>query len=386
MPQQSVKKIITNRQLNFTLSPDDKHNHKEMPYALNNYEIDGTWNNHQSIILDVILDLYLKSYYKEFKALPKSWRSRNVIEKTAGSFELIKPEIISYMSMSPKEAYAKHYDQRVFENLKKRYEESKRYDPERAKSISFEQFVDQHFEQNGGYKSFVEECGQKATVFHYDSPFNIDRVKICENYDILNKYRYTLDEYLRSIAATKFKLNYKIKYLQRPPQYDDNGKRTDKGELIDLHYRMREFQHLFLVNFTEDKIILNFDTPLGKLVLHNMLVLDTDWIPVEALELPKNAYFLYKRFVLNRVSGRRKSKNVEIKYADAKAFLDLNWDNDRGVHGIIAKALGHIVENGLAEGLEWRGSPVSRRIYTLRFEKREKEQQVEPLKFSELSN
>ena len=81
MPQSSVKKIITNRQLNFTLSPVDKHNHKEMPYALNNYEIDGTWNHHQSIILDVILDLYLKSYYKGFKALPRSWRSRNVIEK-----------------------------------------------------------------------------------------------------------------------------------------------------------------------------------------------------------------------------------------------------------------------------------------------------------------
>ena len=153
-----------------------------------------------------------------------------------------------------------------------------------------------------------------------------------------------------------------------------------------MHYQMWDFQHLFKLNFTEDKIILNFDTPLGKLVLHNMLVLDTDWIPVEALELPKNAYFLYKRFVLNRVSGRRKSKNIEIKYADAKAFLDLKWDNDRGVHGIIAKALGHIVENGLAEGLEWRGSPVSRRIYILRFEKREEDQPVEPLKFSELSN
>ena len=112
------------------------------------------------------------------------------------------------------------------------------------------------------------------------------------------------------------------------------------------------------VNFTEDKIILNFDTPLGKLVLHNMLVLDTDWLPVGAVDLPKNAYFLYKRFVLNRISGRRKSKNIEIKYADAKSFLDLKWDNDRGVHGIIAKALGDIVEKGLAEGLEWRGSPV----------------------------
>jgi hypothetical protein len=364
MPQTSVKKIITNRQLNFTLSPVDKHNHKEMPYALNNYEIDGTWNHHQSIILDIILDRLLKAYYAEYKGLPKSWRSKKVMKKTAAfSGKTITPEAISCLSLSPEDAYAKH----CADNSNNADDSG-------------------NIEQNDAYEKFVEEFGQKTMLLHHDTPFGIIRSKLFEDYDILNKYRYTLDEYLRSIAATKFKLNYKIKYLQRPPQYDDNGKRTDKGELIDLHYRMRDFQHLFKLNFTQDKIILNFDTPLGKLVLHNMLVLDTDWIPVEALELPKNAYFLYKRFVLNRVSGRRKSKNVEIKYADAKAFLDLNWDNDRGVHGIIAKALGHIVEKGLAEGLEWRGSPVCRRIYTLRFEKREEDQPVEPLIFSELSN
>ena len=32
MPKLSGRKIITNRQLNFTLSPVDLHNPKEMPY------------------------------------------------------------------------------------------------------------------------------------------------------------------------------------------------------------------------------------------------------------------------------------------------------------------------------------------------------------------
>jgi hypothetical protein len=63
MSQPSAKKIITNRQLNFTLSPVDTHNQKKMPYSLNNYEIDGTWNHHQSIILDVILDWWFNGFY-----------------------------------------------------------------------------------------------------------------------------------------------------------------------------------------------------------------------------------------------------------------------------------------------------------------------------------
>jgi hypothetical protein len=88
------------------------------------------------------------------------------------------------------------------------------------------------------------------------------------------------------------------------PTFDDNGKREDQGQLIDLYYQMRDFQQLFNMELKDDIVILNFNTPLGKLVIHNMLILDTDWLPMNALRLSKNAYFLYKRFVLNKRSGK----------------------------------------------------------------------------------
>ena len=76
------------------------------PYALQNYEIDGTWNHHQSIILDIILDRLFNAYYAEYKGLPKSWRSKNSIAKTvAFSGGLITPETISCLNLPPEEAY-----------------------------------------------------------------------------------------------------------------------------------------------------------------------------------------------------------------------------------------------------------------------------------------
>ena len=71
MPKLSGRKIITNRQLNFTLSPVDLHNPKEMPYKLSNYEIDGTWNQHQSIVLDVIVRDYVEEIVMRNSNFPK---------------------------------------------------------------------------------------------------------------------------------------------------------------------------------------------------------------------------------------------------------------------------------------------------------------------------
>ena len=147
-------------------------------------------------------------------------------------------------------------------------------------------------------------------------------------------YRYTLIDHLKKIGQTRFKMTYKVKYMSQRPIFDEKGKRVDAGQLIDLNYRMRDFQHLFeVVTAGKEEIVLNFDTPLGKLILRNMFILDTDWSPVEAALLSKNAYFIYKRFAFNKVFGRRKAKTLELKFDELKAFLDLKWSNDHGSAG-----------------------------------------------------
>jgi outer membrane receptor for ferrienterochelin and colicin len=148
-------------------------------------------------------------------------------------------------------------------------------------------------------------------------------------------------------------MNYKVKCLVKAPEYDDKGKRTHAGTLLDGYYGMKDFQEIFLVDFEKDQIKLNFKSPLGKMILHNTLILDTDWVPDEALTLSKNAYFIYKRFVLNRVSGKNKPKELELWFEDIKNFLDLNWSNNGGIYPIIDKAFKEMQQKGMIAGYSW---------------------------------
>jgi hypothetical protein len=160
--------------------------------------------------------------------------------------------------------------------------------------------------------------------------------------------------------------------MSERPEYDDNDKQITRGKLIDLYYQMPDFQHLFGVKLEGDRLNLSFDTPLGKLVLHNTLIMDTDWMPTEAFNLSKNAYFLFKRFVLNRRYGKFKAESIPLKFEELRSYLDLKWSNDRGVHAVIAGAFNDMIEKGLAEGFTVRGKPVSNRVYALKFPKQEK--------------
>ena len=104
-----------------------------------------------------------------------------------------------------------------------------------------------------------------------------------------------------------------------------------------------------------------------------MLILDTDWLPLDAMKLSKNAFFIYKRFVLNKRSGKFKSKKIKISFEEIASYLDLKWSNPRGAHSIIVKALKDMKKNCLVDSFEWRKIDAKHRIYELRFEKTKQE-------------
>ena len=54
--------------------------------------------------------------------------------------------------------------------------------------------------------------------------------------------------------------------MERLPTYDAEGKITGRGKLVDMHYQMREFQHVFEMSVSGTDAVLNFNTPLGKLI------------------------------------------------------------------------------------------------------------------------
>ena len=375
MSQISIPRIITNRQLNFTLKPVDTYNPKKMPYSLQDYEIDGTWNHHQSIILDCILDRIFRVVYKQYKELPRSWRSDKVVEITNGySNGMITPETLLFLDRSLYDGFIEKKGEDLFGKIKKDYRGS----IENCNSngnTNFKAYLKTwHNGVLSEYRQFCANIIEAHRSFYNDFPIKSSVKDFLEHYPILKSYKYTLLEQLKKIAAAKFKMNYKVKFMTRQPGYNHNNKKYDRGELIDMHYPMIGFQHIFEVNEEDDYFTLIFNTPLGKLILYNTVIMDTDWIPEDALNLSKNAYFLYKRFVLSKRAGRFKANKITLKFEDLKMFLDLKWSNNRGVHAIIEKALNDMYQKDLIDSYEWNRNINNQRVYELHFKEKKREQ------------
>ena len=379
MPSLSGKKLITNRQLNFTLSPVDLHNAKQMPLELSNYEIDGTWNQHQSILLDIILDKIFRDFYhRNFNKIPRSWRSKETIDAVGKNLGgIVNQDALSALSTSPYEAYSKKLGYDIKGELKKRYESSEYSRPGAEKYLTFEQYVDSHLKQDSEFQQFLKRTEETVSRFYDDLLIPIIKLQLFEDYP-LEKYRYKLNDYLKNIEQTKFRMTHKVKYIAQAPSFNDKGKRTDKGQLIDLYFEMRDFQQIFQVQADEkDNLVLNFKTPLGKMILHNMLILDTDYCPFEIMNLSKNAYFIYKRFILNRVAGAKKATSIELNFNELKNFLNIRWGNDSGVYRIVQTALRDMIKNDLIGGFTIEKHHIDKRRYKVHFEN-EVQKQEEP--------
>jgi hypothetical protein len=374
MPHQSNRRIITNRQLNFTLCPVDTHNKKEMPHTLHNYKIDGTWNQHQSIILDVILDRIFRGYYVAYKGLPKSWRSKKVMEVTdrAGG-ALFTPLNLSCLNRKLLEAYSINEGRNVEEDKKSEYENRGL-----ASQMPFEQYFEAYLKDNEEYHEFVATMDERIANLYSDLPIGFDLSNLFKRYPFLERYKYSLRDHVKRISETKFKMSYQIKYIEAEPEYDKNGKQISRGKLSNLYYEMTDFQQIFTAEFKDDIIDINFKSPLGKMILRNILILDTDWIPEAAMTLTKNAYFLYKRFVLNRVSAKKKPKEkkkttvIELWFEDIKKFLDMNPSRNSAIYATIGTAFKEMVQKGLITGYTWK-KYADQRKYQLSFESHKKE-------------
>ena len=373
MARKSIPSIITNRQLNFTLSPVDKYNKKEMPYRLQNYEIDGTWNQHQSIILDCILDRIFNGTYRQYKKPPQSWRSEKTIQVIYGYFGgILNPSTLHFVEIPLYEAFIEYSGKDVFGKIKTEYRNDK------EKRINYSDNIIQYLNHWHGntlsdYRKFNKNILNLKKILYADLVFDCKVSELLENYPFLMRYKYTLEEKLNKVASTKFKMKYKVKYMDKLPVFDENGKVTERGNLVDMYYEMKNLQHMFKVAFEDDIIKFNFNSPLGKLIIYNMLIVDTDWMPLDVLNLTKNAYFLYKRFVLNKRSAKFKPSKIELKLEEIKSFLDYNWSNDRGVHSKIIEALNNMKDNGLIDDFVWNKNIANRRVYKLIFEDKKKE-------------
>ncbi|BBO77691.1 hypothetical protein DSCW_51080 [Desulfosarcina widdelii] len=366
MSNQSNRRIITNRQLNFTLCPVDTYNKKEMPYSLPNYSIDGTWNQHQSIILDVLLDRLYNDKYSKLGSLPRSWRSQKVLDVISEFDEgAINPENLEYISQPPFEAYKKSLDKDTIENYRYSFQGSM------GNEFNANEF-EKYLKKFSGYRSFKEDMEERTRRLYVDEGVAFITSNLFRDYPVLKKYRYNLYDYVKRISEVKFKMNYKVKFIDVEPGMNEKTKRYSRGNITDIYYNMMDSEQIFTAEFDKDAFAIYLKSPLGKMVLHNTLILDTDWITESALKLTKNAYFIYKRFVLNRVAGGHKAEEIRLWFSDIKSFLDIHWDNNSGVHKSIDKAFKEMLAKGLADGYSWNNDHIGQRQYVLTFEHQKK--------------
>jgi hypothetical protein len=357
------RRIITNRQLNFTLSPVDLHNPKEMPYSLPAYQIDGTWNHHQSIVLDIILAVIFKGHYKNYENIPKSWRSPAVIEVNKNFAGPIFSTVnLKFLSGKTLEAFTIYQNKDVVGIERDNYD---RGGDGPWKKASFEEHFQHYLKNDLAYQDFIKTKTNETAIFNSGLPFGIYISNLYKNFPVLRKYKKNLYEYVAKISETKFKLNYKVKCLIKAPEYNQKGIRTHPGQMIDAVYEMNDFQQIFSADMKDDLFILTFQSPLGKMVIHNMLVLDTDWVADEVLELGKNSYFIYKRFILNKISGKNPANEIELWFEEIKTFLDLKGKNVSSLYSTIDRALQEICDKGLIKNYNWNKSYTKQRQYKL---------------------
>ena len=364
MADRSGRKIITNRQLNFTLCPVDLYNKKSMPYNLSDYAIDGTWNNHQSIVLDLLLDQIFFLFYKNLNGIPKSWRSEKALNGYSIFYgEYLTPENLAYMTQSPLDVYRDYQGIDLFKLNKEIYEHSTGISNEN--DSGFQAFFKDKLEKDIYYNNFVDSMNKKLAYLDSNAPFTFSLSFLSKNCPFFGNYRYTLQDIFKKISQTKFKMNLKLKRIEKNPVRSEPGRLTERGILGDLYYSMKDFQPIFELNIDKEIFHFNFKSPFGKMILHNTFILDTDWMLAEVMELNKTAYFIYKRFVLNRVSGKNKPKTIELWFDEIKKFLDLKWSNNPAVHRSFDKAFKEIQQQGLVDDYSWNKKYAGQRQYQL---------------------
>jgi hypothetical protein len=288
---------------------------------------------------------------------------------------VINPMALNLVDKFPYDAFVEHSGKDIFREIKNAY----RKDKEKTQSpATFKEYLNHwHTSELYRYREINKNILSVKKLLYQNLEIGCKRNDLFENYQCLHRYKYTFEQNLAKVASTKFKMNYKVKYMEKLPVFGEDGKITERGRLIDLYYEMKDFQHIFEVVFEDDIIKFNFNTPLGKLIIYNIMIMDTDWMPLDVLNLKKNAYFLYKRFVLNKRSGKFKAGKIELKFDEIKEFLDIRWKNDRGVHSMVLTALKDMKENGLVDDFVWNKNINNRRVYELHYEDKKKEQKKE---------
>jgi len=123
---------------------------------------------------------------------------------------------------------------------------------------------------------------------------------------------YRRNEYLSDLIKRTSDVRFTFEYPLRHPvieTYQCNGEPKTKTVSTRLETVKVENCSLFNHEIKNGNLLVNFNTFLGKLYVHNLLTLNTDWFEEDYLKLKGYASAIYRRFF----SNRRKVKEIELR-------------------------------------------------------------------------
>jgi hypothetical protein len=178
----------------------------------------------------------------------------------------------------------------------------------------------------------------------YLTPYRIilDLSKLVKRYGkFFNKRRKEyLFDLIKRTSKTRFSFSYPLKV---PAVIKDPSEENMKPDIISTRFQNIEIENerIFDIAINNSKIVICFETILGKAYVHNLLTLNTDWFEENYLMLDGYASAIYRRFFVIR----RNNKFDQLPIRDLVEYFD--FLKNSSYPKVIAKAFEEIKNAGL---------------------------------------
>ncbi len=368
------KFLITERSLNYLLRPVQvRRVNYPYTYEVENMgkmvsvTVDKAWTPMNHLVLDFIgHEIYKRVYAKVHKS-KTTW-------KNSGSSGLLLNA----------NAFVENFNLDILYELKRHISAYLEYESIISKQdklnnlIELDRFSSEHDRQKC-IDNHIQLTTLAQTLYDQIGPDNIvelDKIVLKSN-GYLRKWTISINpndfikrfvpffqkrrkEYLISLLERTSKARFSLEYPLRVPVVED--KVLDDGnyesEIRSVYPELIQIrdENLFNIEQTDGKLLIHFDSLLGRAYTHNLLTLNTDWFNKAFLSLDGYASAIYRRFFVTKSKNSSKSIMIHdlIDYFGFKANTDYR--------NTILSAFENIVSVGLINDfqVEYFGSQFSK--------------------------
>ena len=327
------KFLITERSLNYILRPvRTRMNRYPYTYNVENMSenitvtVDRAWTPANHMILDFIGHQLWEHGYKKVSKKRTSWKndlSQSMLRKAQDLTgyngndipDNLKPYVQKYLE------YAK-YRRESYELADKFYRNEHDFDDQQCEQYdkrcqNVTKIMDEIRNEVGIHildQLEALDLESFKSIEHHTYELKLSKLK--ERYS--NYFNDRKGEYLLNLIKRTSETRFTMPYALRIPIMGENKDQENsvtKISGVGIDYVMIKNENFFNLKNDSNKILVSFDTLLGRAYVHNLLTLNTDWFEKDFLKLDGLAASIYRRFFVTK----RGNKFAELSI---KAMVD----------------------------------------------------------------